>query len=157
MNDAQRKELDQLAKRGKGILTADAVVKHARNPETALHEAFEWDDTEAARRFRLDQARQVIRFYVYYEPQVERQVRAYVSVPSDRAEGNGYRHSREVAANQDWSAQLLEEVAVKVRQMRDSYAYIRILDDLWPRLEAVVDEYVSRFREGPDNKRLKGA
>ena len=42
-------------------LTPALVVAAAVDPEHELHERFEWDDTEAARRFRLAQAGQIIR------------------------------------------------------------------------------------------------
>lgn len=43
-----------------GIITPAQVVEHARDPESVLHQYFEWDDTEAARRFRLVQAGNLI-------------------------------------------------------------------------------------------------
>ena len=44
-----------------GRLTPAEVVEFARNPETSLHSQFEWDNTIASNRYRLDQARQCIR------------------------------------------------------------------------------------------------
>lgn len=44
-----------------GALTPALVVAAASDPKHELHGRFEWDDTEAARRFRLAQAGQIIR------------------------------------------------------------------------------------------------
>lgn len=44
-----------------GVLTPDLVVEVASDPEHVLHGRFVWDDTEAARRFRLVQASGLIR------------------------------------------------------------------------------------------------
>lgn len=44
-----------------GKLTAEQVVSEATDPSSPLHGAFEWDDSMAAHRFRLDQARDLIR------------------------------------------------------------------------------------------------
>ena len=44
-----------------GTLTPDLVVTMAADPEHELHPRFVWDDTEAARRFRLVQASGLIR------------------------------------------------------------------------------------------------
>lgn len=44
-----------------GYLTASAVVEAARDPSSPLHGEFEWDDSEAAVRYRLYQARTLIR------------------------------------------------------------------------------------------------
>jgi len=44
-----------------GRLVPSTVVDAARDPESPLHSLFEWDDSRAAERFRLDQARTIIR------------------------------------------------------------------------------------------------
>lgn len=41
-------------------LTADAVVAFAQQEDSALHSQFEWDDTIAGHRYRIDQARNLI-------------------------------------------------------------------------------------------------
>ncbi len=46
-----------------GRLTAAAVVEEAADPASPLHGHFEWNDTEAARKHREDQARALIRSY----------------------------------------------------------------------------------------------
>lgn len=43
-----------------GVLTAHAVVDRARDPESPLHPLFDWDNDQAAEKYRLWQARQVI-------------------------------------------------------------------------------------------------
>lgn len=43
-----------------GVLTPDAVVENARDPESPLHDKFEWDDTKAAHAHRIYQARKLI-------------------------------------------------------------------------------------------------
>lgn len=53
-------ELEGLRARD-GCVTAAAVVEKATDEESALHAQFEWDDTDAAHQFRLDQARRLIR------------------------------------------------------------------------------------------------
>ena len=65
-------------------LTPGAVVDEARPITAVLHGAFEWDDSEAAQKYREVQARQVIRAVVLV-PQPERHetapvVRAFVSL-----------------------------------------------------------------------------
>lgn len=43
-----------------GVITPTLVLEHASDPSSILHGFFEWDDTEAARRFRLVQAGNLI-------------------------------------------------------------------------------------------------
>lgn len=44
-----------------GTLTAEIVVEDARATSSPLHDAFEWDNRQAAHEYRLEQARALIR------------------------------------------------------------------------------------------------
>ena len=41
-------------------VTPEQIVNKARNADTELHKCFDWDDTTAAEKYRLHQARQVV-------------------------------------------------------------------------------------------------
>lgn len=43
-----------------GKITAETVLRHAENKDCILHKLFEWDDSKAAEKFRLSQARTLI-------------------------------------------------------------------------------------------------
>ncbi len=45
----------------KGQITPDQVIEAAKNESSALHGFFIWDNSEAARLYRVDQARDLIR------------------------------------------------------------------------------------------------
>lgn len=49
--------LQELEDENGGILTPHIVVDSARNISSPLHSAFDWDDTSAAEKYRLMQAR----------------------------------------------------------------------------------------------------
>ena len=61
----------------KGTVTPSAVLDAARNPQSALHNLFNWDDVEAAESYRMLQATALIRSYRVY---VSRQTSAPMSV-----------------------------------------------------------------------------
>lgn len=66
-----------------GALTPQAVLEHGTDPDSVLHGFFEWDDSEAARRFRLSQAGELIRrckITVQTGPEEVRRVRAFTHV-----------------------------------------------------------------------------
>lgn len=46
------------------LITPEQVLYAAKNPESELHKCFEWDDKEAANKYRLSQARKVIQLIV---------------------------------------------------------------------------------------------
>jgi len=48
----------------KGYVTPKMVVDDARNPNSPLHNYFDWDDKEAAEKWRIEQAQYLIRHIV---------------------------------------------------------------------------------------------
>jgi len=122
-----------------GILRAEDVVKFARNPKTALHKQFVWDDTEAARRYRLVQAREIIRVSVRVEPLVSRPIQAWVSLCDDReAPGGGYRPLCEVMSDDELRAKLLSQALSELRRLQKKYADLKELAPVFAALEEAV-------------------
>lgn len=62
-----------------GAITPEAVVEEARPEDSPLHDDFEWNDTEAARKFRIDQARKMISLVIRVADD-KPPVRGYVNV-----------------------------------------------------------------------------
>lgn len=125
-------ELEQVRKRSRGVLLPRAVVDHARDEASALHRYFEWDDTEAAEQWRLEQARCVIRAVVILLPQATTEVRCYVSLQQDRGDAS-YRTTADVMSNDEWRARLLEEAHRDLEALERKY---RTLEELAPVFEA---------------------
>lgn len=61
MKKAEYEILAELEKQNR--LTASSVVKAASDPDSPLHKHFTWDDTQAAKAHRLQQARTLIRSF----------------------------------------------------------------------------------------------
>jgi len=85
------KELKAIESRA-GKLTPEQVVTVAADEASALHGCFTWDDSEAAAKWRLDEARAIIRS-VRIETVIEdRTIRsvAYVRDPTQESSEAGY-------------------------------------------------------------------
>jgi len=84
-------ELKALESRA-GKLTPEQVVNAAENESSALHSCFTWDDSEAAARWRLDEARTIIRSVRIETVIEERTIRsvAYVHDPGQEQNETGY-------------------------------------------------------------------
>ena len=99
MNE-ERKLLEKMARQNGGVLMIDDVIKEAQDEGSILHSYFEWDDSEAAIQYRREQARSLIQkcriTVLTSEPT---HVRAFVSLPSDRESGGGYRMVADVMNN----------------------------------------------------------
>jgi len=63
--DAVAARLEKIRLNHDGVLTPDDVVKDARRDSSPLHDQFEWDDTVAAGKYRIEQARELIRTVVF--------------------------------------------------------------------------------------------
>ena len=89
--------LKKLAALGGGTLTPDAVVKDAKSVSSPLHTHFEWDDDVAANKFRLDQARRLIRS-VRVDVEIDEIVVSTVRYVHDPEAGDGEQGYVEAAS-----------------------------------------------------------
>lgn len=109
-----------------GRLDPTTVVEFAKNPETALHARFTWDDTRAAEQWRLHQARNVIRARVTI---LETEsgpvsVRAYPKVSGEQ----GYQTIERVMSRPDLMKQYLEDMKRDYLAFRRKYRDLEMLD-----------------------------
>lgn len=126
-------ELEKVCKSGGGVLSPASVVKFAKNPKTALHDVFEWDDTKAAHAHRVWQARAFI-VTVEITGVDDKPQQVYVSLSTDRVVGGGYRTMRDVAANKELRRQAIEDAIKELRRVEEKH---RQLTELSPVFKAV--------------------
>ena len=137
--DAVTEELRRIAGENGGVLKAEAVIESASEPDSILHDKFTWDDTEAAREYRLWQARQLIRCTVVFETRSETTVRAFVSLSKDREEdGGGYRETVKVMARADTRALLLADALAEFEVFERKYAALTELAAVFAAVRAVI-------------------
>jgi hypothetical protein len=134
-----RSEMEEVRSASGGMLPPKAVVDYARNPETAMHGHFTWDDSKAGHEHRLWQARQLIAMVVTIEPITKQTIPMYVSLRADRAQaGGGYRATVEVLEMEDSRKRLLGEVLADLRTIRNRYAMLK-------RVAEIVDHAVDQI------------
>ena len=132
------RELERIALANDGVLRQEDVVAFARDPSTALHSQFDWDDTEAAHQWRLQQAAQVIRMQVRVLEEDAASVRAYVSLTPDRANGGGYRMMASVLSNEELSRQMMLDALAELSAVRRKYRTLQRLSGVWNEIDAAV-------------------
>ncbi|MFO0271514.1 MAG: hypothetical protein ACK53W_13385 [Gemmatimonadota bacterium] len=86
-----------------GRIVPAEVVDAARDPTSPLHGHFEWDDTVAAERHRLDQARQLIRQSMLHVTvrEVPLTVPRYIRDPDATAREAGYIATMRARSDED--------------------------------------------------------
>ena len=91
-----------------GHLVPAAVVEAARDAKSVLHRHFEWSDKVAAEKFRLDQARSLIRcIHVESEDAESGVTRAFLSIREKT--GVSYRTITDVLNSSDLQQRLLAQ------------------------------------------------
>jgi hypothetical protein len=120
-------------------LNPAALVDDARPEDSPLHPAFEWDDDEAAERYREDQARSLIRS-VFVVPQDgvadTRQAVAFVSVGSPRT-GARYVTTSRAMSDADMRASVLADALAAMNGLQVRYGHLNELAEVFTALAKV--------------------
>lgn len=126
-------ELQKLAVSHGGILRPEIVVEAARPKSSPIHKYFMWNDNEAARRYRLQQARGLIGAVVRYVQlnSDKRPIRVFVSLGPDRRAGGGYRDTVAVFSNRDMRDQMLQDALEDLRRFEMKYSSLKELTDVF--------------------------
>lgn len=126
LNELRRKELEQIESEHGGITPA-LVVDAASDEDSALHDWFTWDDSEAAHAHRLAQARQLIRV-VYVQDDKQQKGPAFYHVTTD--DERRYVSVVRVSSDADLFGSALRELTVKVRIAVESVERLSELRDV---------------------------
>lgn len=144
--DVAAKELARIRKKHKR-LTPSSVVKEAEPEDAPLHPAFEWDDSEAANQYRLQQARSLIRVIAFTdedEPDKE-PTTVYVHVPGDEPR---YEPMEVVIADVDMFRLSLNALTDDLRSAQKACSELRRMQSQNVKLEAAgshIDAAVSEL------------
>jgi hypothetical protein len=133
-------ELQRLAGEHGGVLQPSVVVESARDPQSPLHSNFEWDDTQAAHQWRLEQARNLIRVVVRFEQVGDKAVpvRVFVSLSPDRkGDDGGYRLAVDVFSDAELRRQLLVDARAEMQRFRNKYQSLAELAQVFEAMDRV--------------------
>ena len=122
-------ELKRIQSAHNGMLHPSDVVEYASNPKTALYSAFEWSDTVAARKYRLEQARNLIRVTVEIVSRKtgDISVSAFVALREDRKGDGGYRYAPALIKSKSGRAAMLDTALWELRMFQQKYAELKEL------------------------------
>lgn len=105
-----------------GRLTPKLVLNEARAPESPLHSRFEWDDSEAAEKYRLAQAHELIQSVkITYRPsgaKHERTVREWQYISTDCV----YEPAEKVARDPLLTEMVMRDMKREWQQLKRRYS-----------------------------------
>jgi hypothetical protein len=105
-----------------GSLTPEIVVKDAKSKQSVLHNAFEWDDSVAAKHWRLHTARHLIRSVVIEQSDATDDIRykpAFVFIKTEQ--GPQYQSLARVLSDDELRLQVLNRAAKELDQWTKRY------------------------------------
>lgn len=127
----------ELRKLGKsGSLTAESVVAAARDRSSPLHKCFTWDNGKASDKWRLHEARNLIRVYSTREMSKEEPDtdNVFVSLRMDRGSA-GYRSLSRVLGDEELREQLLSDAFEDMRYFKMKYKKLSELQTVFAAMD----------------------
>lgn len=109
-----------------GALSAVYVLKEAKKKKHPLHQYFNWNDSSAAKKWRLHQANMLIaRAQIIITDHEERTVSAFISV--NRNEGRQFVHTAEAINNDELTLQIFTQLESRMESLQDQLQSLNLL------------------------------
>lgn len=143
----QQELTNLMDKSADGKLHAEKVVQFARrHKKSALHKQFDWNVKKAAMQHWIEEARRLIRVFVISTPVKDTMItaRVYVSLPSDRKDGGGYRTMNSVLNDEAMKAEMLKSAMTDIQVFLRKYNDICELGGLLDEMRRLVKKYYSK-------------
>lgn len=119
-----------------GSITAEAVVEFAKDPNTALHSKFTWDDKHASEQWRLWEARQLIRTIKVVVEIDQKEIVTHAFVHYDRSE-RGYISIARVLSDEEKKDKLLATAMNELNTFRNKYSALNELATVLKAIDAL--------------------
>lgn len=130
--DAEKvgKELEEIESFGE--ITPERVLGYAeRHKRSELYKCFEWDDSEAGRKYRLAQASRVLcNISVEIKEEPVRKQRIYVNVVSSKSGIKTFKNIKDVLEDDEEYRQLVDKARKDFENCKSNYETLLNRDDL---------------------------
>lgn len=117
---------------GENVKPAE-IVAAAQDSTSELHKCFEWDDTEAARKYRLIQAGNLIRNLVIVET-AQKSEPQHIRIMYTSQDG-GYKQTKLILQNKDEYTCLLEKAMAELKVFKQKYSMLQELNEIFALIE----------------------
>ena len=107
----------------------EQIVERARDSTTELHKCFDWNDTTAAEKWRIHQARQIVCHLVFKRPESEREkppIRIFYKNKGDE----GYKPTTFIMQNKSEYDALLEQAYAELHRFKEKYHTLSELEEI---------------------------
>lgn len=115
--------------------TPEDVLRKAEDPESELHKCFEWNDSKAAEKYRLVQAREILRSIVYVEVSRED---APLRVFHTTEVKHVYQPTTRFLVNHDEYQNLLKRAQSELAAFKQKYKTLSELDRIFEEIDQLL-------------------
>ena len=127
-----------------GIITREALLEESRPEDAPTHKCFEWNDTEAAEKYRLWQAGQVIRDIVVTIIDTDKEaepVRApmFINTSVRNTEKARFVSTETALTNNELRSTVLENALSEFRMFRKKYGMLKELAKLFETFDEIAN------------------
>lgn len=117
----------------------EQVLAKAKNEDSELHKCFDWNDTSAAEKYRLFQAKQVINHLIVIKRDVEEPekepVQFRVMLKNEKSYDSGYKQTIVMVRDEDEYRKMLEQAYAELKAFKKKYACLSELSDILAMIE----------------------
>lgn len=117
---------------GNEKITPQEMIEKARNEQSELHKCFEWNDTVAAEKYRLQQARVVLSMLVFKPKTEEEQP---VRIFSLTTEKSTYQPTKQFLVQADEYQDLLKRALAELEAFKRKYSTLNELEEVFKAIE----------------------
>ena len=117
---------------GNKEITPQEILEKARNEKSELHKCFEWDDSLAAEKYRLIQARNIIRNLVYLPTETSKEPIRVYQITSER---KVYAPVKMIVQNVEEYEQLLERAKAELQAFKKRYQTLTELSEIFEEID----------------------
>lgn len=146
--DEAGKEFERIEKEN-GKVTAENLLDSARPKNSIMHDCFEWNDTEAAEKYRLLEAKnvinQLVKVVIEKDSEQPREQRAYVNINPQRGFGSKGDY---ISIERAMSEEETRKIVLK-RALEELSAYKRKYQEFseLSKVFSAIDEAEKEFKE----------
>jgi hypothetical protein len=132
--------LERLRVKYGGQLLPRQVLAEASRKGSALHQYFEWNDTEAARKYRLSQAAYLIRAVIVVaapDDQPFEPVRAFVCIRGSEEQPQAFTHVCEAMRNDELREKVIARAKKELQDWRKRYADLQAFAEVFDAIDSL--------------------
>lgn len=111
----------------------EQVLDKAKDKNSELHKCFDWNNSSAANKYRLIQAREVIRHLIVIQRDDEKEnepIQFRVMLKNERTHESGYKQTIVMVKDEDEYKKLLDQAYAELHSFKQKYSCLSELANI---------------------------